>query len=351
MRQVFGALVKELKSGEAAVLATIVESRGSTPRKAGARMMVRQDGSSCGTVGGGAVEYQTTLAAAQALELKTSLLRSFCLSDEQAANIGMVCGGEVEVYLQYLVPEEADIRLCREILDSLEQNRSGFLVLDIMEDEQWKMTVTHGAAGPETVMVKAAAHDTVRNQTVSEVGTSFTAATAAGKGMKSYAFPLVKSGTVYIFGGGHVAQELVPVLSHLDFPCIVLDDRAEFSCAQVFPQAEQTLVVDLEDIGDAVTIGPADYVCIMTRGHQFDYFVQKQVMRRKPAYIGIMGSRNKIRVVTEKLLQDGFSKAEIEACHMPIGTDIKAETPAEIAISIAGELIAVRAMRHKAGRI
>lgn len=346
MRQVFNALLKELESGKAAVLATIVASEGSTPRKAGARMMVREDGSICGTVGGGAVEYQTILAAAKALELKTSFLRWFCLSAEQAASIGMVCGGKVKVYLQYLAPEEPEIRLCREILDSLEQNRNGFLVLDITADEQWQMTITHGASEPGTAVIKASAPGAVTDKAASEMAASFTA--AADKGVKSYAFPLVKTGTVYIFGGGHVAQELVPVLSHLDFCCIVIDDRAEFSCAQVFPQAEQTLVADLEHLGDAVTIGPSDYVCIMTRGHQFDYYVQKQVMLWQPAYIGVMGSRNKIRVVTEKLLKDGFSRAEIEACHMPIGTDIKAETPAEIAVSIAGELIAVRAMRHKA---
>ena len=83
----------------------------------------------------------------------------------------------------------------------------------------------------------------------------------------------------------------------------------------------------------------------MTRGHQFDYYVQNQALALKPAYIGIMGSRSKIKVVTEKLMEDGYAREEIEACHMPIGTQIHAETPAEIAISIAGELISIRAGR------
>ena len=156
----------------------------------------------------------------------------------------------------------------------------------------------------------------------------------------------MQAGTVYIFGGGHVAQELVPVLAHVGFRCVVYDDRAEFANPQVFPQAAETIVGDLEHIGDRVAIGPQDYVCVMTRGHQFDYYVQKQAMELGPCYIGIMGSRSKIRVVTEKLLEDGFTREEIEGCHMPIGTAIGAETPAEIAVSIAGELIHIRALRE-----
>ena len=166
------------------------------------------------------------------------------------------------------------------------------------------------------------------------------------EGRVFYTEPLVQAGTVYIFGGGHVARELVPLLAHLNFRCVVMDDRAEFANPQVFPQAVRTIAGNLERISDYVQITGRDYVCIMTRGHQYDYYVQKQVLPLKPRYIGIMGSRNKIRVTTDKLLADGFSLEEIRSCHMPIGTRILAETPAEIAVSIAGELIKVRAERE-----
>ena len=142
-----------------------------------------------------------------------------------------------------------------------------------------------------------------------------------------------------------MARDLVPVLAHVGFRCVVMDDREAFANPRVFPQAERTVVGDMEHISDYVDIRPRDYVCVMTRGHQFDYYVQKQAMALHPYYIGIMGSRNKIRVVTDKLLADGFSLEEIQRCHMPIGIDIGAETPAEIAISITGELIAQRAAR------
>ena len=155
-------------------------------------------------------------------------------------------------------------------------------------------------------------------------------------GRKYYVEPLVQAGTVYVFGGGHVAQELVPVLAHVGFRCVVMDDREEFANLQVFPQAKRTVVTVERCVSDYVQITERDYVCVMTRGHQFDYYVQRQALAAKPRYIGVMGSRNKIKVTTEKLLADGFTLEEIQFCHMPIGTNILAQTPAEIAISVAG---------------
>lgn len=146
-------------------------------------------------------------------------------------------------------------------------------------------------------------------------------------------------GSIYIFGGGHVAQELVPVLSHLDFSCVVFDDRPEFSNKDVFPDAAQCIVGDFEDIANFVDIRREDFVCIMTRGHQFDYLVQKQILLTEARYIGVMGSRKKTQIIREKLLADGFPEHDISRLKSPIGLDIRAETPAEIAISIAAELI------------
>lgn len=334
MRQVFEVLVNELEGGKGAVLATITASCGSTPRKAGSRMAVRADGSICGTVGGGAIEYQSILAAGEAISQKTSFVREFCLSNSQAANIGMICGGTAEVYLQYLAPTKANIAFCREVLLGLEQNRVCELVLEFSDEQRWKMTLEPSVLAPAGFV---------------SIDSDLAAAEPeAGVKKRRFVTSLVEAGIVYIFGGGHVAQELVPVLCHLDFRCVVIDDRAEFACPEVFPQAERTLVLDLEQLDEALSIRPCDYICIMTRGHQFDYLIQRQVLKTKPCYIGIMGSRNKIRMVTEKLLADGYTPEEIQTCHMPIGTDIKAETPAEIAISIAGELIAIRAAGRKA---
>lgn len=144
---------------------------------------------------------------------------------------------------------------------------------------------------------------------------------------------------VYIFGGGHVAQELVPVLNHLDFSCIVFDDRPEFANSNLFPDAAKCIVGDFSNLSDYVQIESEDFVCIMTRGHEFDYIVQKQILHTPAQYIGVMGSRKKTQIIRGKLLADGFEETQIARGKSPIGLDIHAETPAEIAISIAGELI------------
>lgn len=155
-----------------------------------------------------------------------------------------------------------------------------------------------------------------------------------------------KKDRVYIFGAGHVAKELVPVLEHLDFSCIVLDDREQFANKERFPQAEQILITDFSDLVKCISVTKDDYVVIMTRGHQQDYKVQLQMLKQKPYYIGVMGSKNKIAYVSGKLEAEGCSKEEVAACYMPIGTKIQAQTPEEIAISIAGELILKRAEKR-----
>ncbi|MGI5858337.1 MAG: XdhC family protein, partial [Tepidanaerobacteraceae bacterium] len=140
-------------------------------------------------------------------------------------------------------------------------------------------------------------------------------------------------------------QELVPILTHIGFRCVVYDDRPEFSSRDIFPMAYDLITADFNKISDHVEIGKNDYVVIMTRGHNFDFIVQKQVLRKDAYYVGVIGSRKKIAAINAKLLDEGIPQHIIDKVYTPIGLSIKAETPAEIAISIAGELIMVRATK------
>ncbi len=345
MKQLFEILASLMEHQEECVLVTIIASSGSTPRGAGSRMLVKKDGFTWGTVGGGAVEHHALLTALEALKHKTSHTRGFTLTRNQVADIGMVCGGDVVIYFQYVSPENQQFRqFCIKAAEMLERDEDSWLLLDITDETCWRMGLYSRTTGFLSGDGEAGFEQVPAGN---ELFTGKALQREAG-GRKFYIEPLVRAGTVYVFGGGHVAQELVPLLAHVGFRCVVIDDREEFANSRVFPQAAETIVGDLERIGDYIQLRDCDYVCIMTRGHQFDYYVQKQALSMKPCYIGIMGSRNKIRVVTEKLMADGFSREEIEACHMPIGTRIYAETPAEIAVSIAGELIGVRAKRMDA---
>ena len=338
MKQLFEELQHQLEAGREAALATIIASSGSTPRGAGSRMLVREDGTTLGTVGGGAVEYRAICEAMEVMKEKTSRSKAFTLTRSQVADIGMVCGGNVVVYLQYIPSGDEGMKaLAGRFLSALDRDEDSWLVLDLTQEACWSMglyTDREGLTGMEAQGLLKCPDAFGLKAVQKEID-----------GHRYYVEPLVQAGRVYVFGGGHVSQELVPVLTRTGFRCVVMDDREEFANQKVFPDAVQTIVGDLEHISEYVHITERDYVCVMTRGHQFDYYVQRQALSLKPYYIGIMGSRSKIRVVTERLLQDGFSREEIEGCHMPIGLAIKAQTPAEIAVSIAAELIELRAKR------
>lgn len=154
---------------------------------------------------------------------------------------------------------------------------------------------------------------------------------------------LIPAGRVYIFGGGHVAQALVPALAAVDFRCVVLEERPEFCRPELFPGAEEVMRVDYARVADFVSPGGNDWVVVMTRGHRDDLLVQSQVMKAPVRYIGVIGSRQKTAAVTAKLKEMGFSDADFEKVWAPIGLPIRSETPAEIAVSITAQLILERA--------
>lgn len=149
-------------------------------------------------------------------------------------------------------------------------------------------------------------------------------------------------GSVFIFGAGHVARELVPLLTHLGFRCLVYDDRAEFADPAVFPTAFRVQQVDYTKLGEVCSPTCKDYAVVMTRGHVHDANCERFLLKTRVPYIGIMGSKNKARLAREALLAEGYSEAELARITTPIGIDIGSETPAEIAVSIAAQLIQVR---------
>lgn len=154
---------------------------------------------------------------------------------------------------------------------------------------------------------------------------------------------LLPAGRVYIFGGGHVSQALVPALAAVDFRCVVLEERPEFCLPQLFAGVEETRLINYAQLSDAVEFTGEDWVVIMTRGHRDDLLIQSQVMRSPVRYIGVIGSRQKTAAVTAKLREMGFTDRDFKRVFSPIGLPIRSETPAEIAVSIAAQLVLERA--------
>lgn len=143
--------------------------------------------------------------------------------------------------------------------------------------------------------------------------------------------------------GGHVAQALVPALTAVDFRCHIIEDREEFCRPGLFPGVERTHLLQPRDFERVLPIGPEDYVCIMTQGHKDDMECEAFALRTPARYIGVIGSRNKTAAVNAQLRERGFTGDDLKRVTTPIGLSIGAQTPAEIAVSIAAQLIQVRA--------
>ena len=330
MRNMLKTMKKLLGSGEALVLVTVIASSGATPRGAGARMLVGKEGRICGTIGGGAVEYRSEQIAARVLEEKTSLGHDFTLTKDDVQNLGMICGGACNVFFHYIpAGEEHTLTLCEKAEEAFQKGSDLWLLTDVGVGGKMGLYTPDGGIWGLDVP-----EDLVLTRHPQRTGDIF-------------AEQVNSSGRVFIFGGGHVAQELVPVLSHVGFRCVVMDDRAEFTKPELFPGAEAVICGDLQRIRDYMTIGGEDYVCVMTRGHAYDTVVQAQVLRCRPTYCGVIGSAFKAAGVRKTLKEEyGLLDEELDLVTTPIGLNIKGETPAEIAISIAAQMILHRAERN-----
>ena len=333
MRDLFAKCHEILQAQEDAVLVTVVANSGSVPRGSGARMLVTKDGRVAGTIGGGAVEYRSMEAAKIALAKKSSTSEHFHLYPSEVADIGMICGGEVEVFFRY-IPSNDAMRDLMGRISELFQKKIPFWLITQLDDQTDAALAVYTA---EHVLYG----DEIEEDILRACGEKPVQTEANGK--RYYIEKLVNAGYVYIFGGGHVAQQLVPVLSRCDFDCIVVEDREDFADPALFEHKAQTICLPMEKLDAfAERITKEDYICIMTRGHQNDYLVQSQMLKTPARYIGVIGSRKKIAAVRDRLRSDGFTDADMERITAPIGIDIASETPAEIAVSIAAQLIRER---------
>ena len=316
MEKIFLAIEEQLKMGKPCLLATIIASTGSTPRSSGAYMVVGEAGRICGTIGGGSLEYNVILQGQEQIVQQKNFIYEYTLTMEGSAELGMICGGTCTILYQYLSTD--DLSLIQEALGIMESKEQYWLLLPVLEG---KLQILQGAS------------EIQGNGLIEIDGTQY------------YAERFNFDGKVYIFGGGHLAQEVVPVLSHLGFRCVVLDDREEFSKPELFSGAEEVLCVEFKDLADAVQITENDYVAVMTRGHLHDADVERFVLKTPAHYIGVVGSRRKAKLTRETLRGEGFAEEQLDRIVTPIGLEIGSETPAEIAISIAAQFIQVRANR------
>lgn len=332
MLQIFQMLRRELEQSNPVQLVTIIRQAGSSPRGLGAQMLVGANGRIFGSVGGGAVERRSEELAVQLLAQARSSEAFFSLKKGSENDIGMVCGGDVALWFQYIDPAQpAWLELVDALLAALSRHEGGWLALR-----------TDGAL---PALLNAQGQPLAGSL---PGGTSLPAPGRCLQTFTQFFLPLEVRQRAVIFGGGHCAQALVPVLHHVGFRVTVVENRPEYATPALFPEAEAVVCGDYTRISDCLSLSPEDYVVVMTNGHSHDLDVQLQVLQNPPVYVGVIGSRSKKAFVNAHLLAAGLSQAVIDRVHSPIGTDIKAVTPEEIAISIAGEMILERArLREK----
>lgn len=335
MKKLFGQMIAHLEQGENVVLCSILASSGSTPRGAGAKMAVFEDGSICGTVGGGNVEYLTMQQAMEVHKTHETMSKGFILRPNQVQDIGMICGGDVNVYFQFFGANDANQLAVLKHIDSLlGLNRNTWLILEMDNDAVLEMGTYDDIDGLFNI----------QRSTFEELKPMLCSRAMLRKGdTKLYVEPLSQCGMVYIFGGGHVGQALCPVLAKIGFRVTMVENRPQFANPAFFPGAQNIILDDYTDIRKNIPIGPNDYVIIMTPGHAYDRVVLDQALWTEACYIGVIGSRRKIAKTNEILLAQGHKEEDLTRITAPIGLEIAAETPDEIAISIAAQLIAKRA--------
>ena len=316
MKYLMEKVKEQVLMGNACYLVALIESEGSTPRSSGAFMLVNKNGFVAGTVGGGGMEYAAVLEAQN--KLVEGETKSFLKRYDLTTAAGMACGGYCSLQFCYLPAVQETDMLAEYILFRLKGKYPWWLLIPLGEGD---IRVEEG------LFIKK--HKGFYEQ----------------DGKEYYAEQYNYDGRVFIFGAGHVARELVPLLSHLGFKCVVIDDREEFAKPEVFPTAHKVLLADYTKLNEVCKLNCMDYAVVMTRGHVHDANCERFLLTTPVPYIGVMGSKNKAKLARETLLSEGYSEKQLARIKTPIGLDIGSETPAEIAVSIAAQLIEVRSKR------
>jgi len=342
-----GAALSLLETGEGFAWLTIIENLGSSPRHIGSSMLVKADGSIAGTIGGGALEGAAIRSAAQAIEARESRLMDYNLTNSDSARLGMICGGNGVVLVDYVDPANVAIKgYYSGLLDLLESGRKGWAVIALPEEFAPGWTARNCLVNADGVVAGDPVCSVDDLQELVKKGGTYDRIIEGG-GTRTFVQPIGLQGAAYVFGAGHCGEKLVPVLSTVGFYTVVVDDRAEFANVLRFPSADRLVVPEsFEGVVPQLPIDEDSYVIIVTRGHMHDRSVLKQALATDAAYVGMIGSRKKVAETFRALSDEGVTPEDIARVHAPIGLSIGAETPEEIAISIAAQLIQVRAARR-----
>ncbi len=344
MRDVIVNLVEALDRGLEMVVCQVVDTRGSTPQKAGALMTVDGHGQQRGTLGGGCVENEVRHKAHRGLAEAQTAVHTFVLDHDYAWADGLICGGKMTILTQPARGAEAAAYF-RAWIDAIDAGQ-GFREIIALETREHGLDpgarILMGPAG-EPLASLPAGLSAPPGLTLEPVADRPRALVKDGLAI----LPSPPRIRLVIVGAGHVGQAVAKLANEVDFDVCVVDDRAQFANRERFPEAKEILVGPIEATLEGLTLNPSTYALIVTRGHGHDQEALERLASTRAGYVGLIGSKRKIRLIFESLLDRGVSRAALERVFAPVGIEIGSQTVPEIAVSIVAELISWRNLGRK----
>ena len=346
MRDVVEQIIRSLEMDRELILCQVVETRGSTPQKAGAMMIVDSSGGQIGTLGGGCVENEVKQKALRQLGENHAGLHSFLLDHDYGWADGLICGGKMVIVTQSVRGPEP-LAYFREVGHAIEASE-GFTETIVVDPES-----VDGLALGNRFLFDGQGHalaswplrtppDPISSRVLPVDGRPKPKVEAGVAYLPSW--PRIR---LVIVGAGHVGQAVASLAAHADFDVWVVDDRQMYANSERFPSAQRILVGPIEEVLTTLKVTPNTYALIVTRGHGHDQEALYRLAPTPAAYVGLIGSRRKIRLIFEGLRDQGIAESDLRRVSAPVGVDIGSQTVIEIGISIVAELIARRNLGPK----
>lgn len=339
MEDVLGRLVGEVACGKGVALASLVWSSGSIPMSDRAKMLVLESGELVGTIGGGCLEADVYAAGQQVLRSGQPCDMRYTMTEKQAGESGLNCGGTVRIYTELISADGSG-----PLYAKLQQARSERVGCVMATELNGAARALWGQGGQP---LGGHVEDCIDSLDAS----IFTEVVQRGRGRivsalngerEFFVEPFWPEPVLYVFGGGHVGGQVATLAKNVGFGVVLIDDRPAFANAERHPSADTCLAGDIAQIFPQLAIDEQSYILALTRGHQYDEAVVEQAVASRARYIGMLGSERKKLVLWKRLRQRGISAQQLERVYAPVGANIGADTPEEIAVSIVAELVKVR---------
>lgn len=345
MREIYQKIPELIESAQVGAYCTVVETKGSTPQKPGSKLLILPDLRNIGTLGGGCVEAEARRQAIGLMQGGVPRLLEFQLDSDYGWDDGLICGGNMKIFID-LPKTQTEAEMFTRI-QKLNREKVPLMSATVVESNQPDikvgMKMVFAKNGQRIGTLGDSKLETEIETEISDIlEQNRSGLYKKDKTVSIFLEPIQPRPTLLIAGAGHVGQALCHIGSWLDFDIAIVDDRADFASRSRLPEADEIIIGDIAEELRHYPINHLTYVVIVTRGHQHDESALHSVVESDARYIGLIGSRRKIKLIFDDLLDVGIPIEKLQRVYAPIGLDINSKTVPEIAVSIASQLIQVR---------